>query len=177
MAATLLTANELVGALDALDVHFLTGGEVSPRVHSLTPADLLAQLAAQSDARLRLAIIPLLLRRPELALAAQTAAEQLTGQPRWTLKLYYTAAVLLQRRHQNLLARLLGPQPQLVDLFGAELGISLAGDPQDSLRRLGERHTALTGLSINWAGAYDHAARRLIKRLEHEAAWATLQAA
>ncbi len=177
MSAVPLTADELVGALDALGVRFLTGGEPSPRAHGLTPADLLAQLAAQPDARLRLATIPLLLRRPEFAVAAPAAAEQITGQARWTLKLYYTAAVLLQRRYRHPFNRLLGAQPPLPDLFGSELGVSLASDPQECLRQLGERHATLTGLSINWAGTYDHAAQRLIKRLEHEAIWATPQAA
>ena len=178
MPAALLTADELVGALDTLDVHFLTGGEASPRARRLPPADLLAQLAAQPDARMRLAIIPLLLRRPEFAATAPVAAELITGQTRWTLKLYYTAAVLLQRCYRDSLARLLGPQQPLHDLFGAELGVlPLAVDPREGLRRLGERHTALTGLTINWAGTYDHAAQRLIKRLEHEALWINQQAA
>ncbi|MCL4506203.1 MAG: hypothetical protein M1434_10065 [Chloroflexi bacterium] len=92
MSAILCTPDELVGALDALGVHFLSGGDSSPRARSLAPAELLAQLAAQPDARLRLAIIPLLLCRPEFASAAPTALEQLTEQRRQTFKLYYTAA-------------------------------------------------------------------------------------
>jgi hypothetical protein len=96
---------------------------------------------------------------------------------RQSLKLYYTAGVLLQRLYHRSLEHLLGAQPLLPDLFGSELAVSLTDEPQKDLQRLGERHILLTGLNINWAGTYEHAAQRLIKRLEHEALWAHPQAA
>ena len=171
MVVTPLTADELVGALDGLGVHFLTGGEVNPRAQSLGQDELLAGLAAQPDARLRLAIIPLLLRRPEFAAAAYEAAERVSGTAQHTLKLYYTAAVLLQQRHRDRLVQLLGPQSSLPDLFGRELGVPRAGDSLERLQQLGNRHAELTGLRINWIGTYEHAVQRLIKRLELEALW------
>jgi hypothetical protein len=172
MIVTGLSANELVGALDARDVHFLTGGEYSNRAHDITPAQLLAELAMQNDARMRLAIIPLLLRRPELSSVAIDATQRVVGSARQTLKLYYTAAMLLQRLHHSRLIPLLGEQQALPDLFGAELGLSGAGNPKARLRELAERHAALTGFALNWIGTYEHAAQRLIRRLESEALWA-----
>ena len=176
MVAPQLTANELVGALDALDVHFLTGGESSRSACSLAPEDLFAQLAAQPDARIRLAIIPLLLRHPDFAMALPAAIEQVTGETRQLLKLYYTAGVLLQRYFRHSLEHLLGVQLLLPNLFGSDLGVSLVSEPREDLQRLGEQHALLTGLNINWAGTYEYAAQRLIKRLEHEVLWTHPQA-
>ncbi len=176
MVAPQLTTDELVGALDSLDVHFLTGGESSRSARNITPADLLAQLAAQPDARIRLAIIALLLRRPEFALALPSAVEQVKGETQQLLKLYYTAGVLLQRLYHHSLEHLLGAQPLLPNLFGSDLGVSLVSEPHEDLQRLGEQHALLTGLNINWAGTYEYAAQRLIKRLEHEVLWTHPQA-
>ena len=53
------TADELVSALNALGVRFLAGGEDVESPATLPPARLLAALAQQRDARLRLAIVPL----------------------------------------------------------------------------------------------------------------------
>jgi hypothetical protein len=105
------------------------------------------------------------------------ALAQGTDATRLVLKLFYTAAMLLQQRYRRALEQLMGAQPLLPNQFGSELGISIASDPWESLQRLGKRHAALTGLSINWVGAYEHAARRLIKRLECEARWITPQVA
>jgi hypothetical protein len=171
MATRQLTADELVDALDALDVHFLSGGQPGVNVEQVHPERLLAQLAAQPEARLRLSIVPLLLRHPDLASVLPLALELASESARLTLMLYYTAAQLLQQEHHASLSRLLGTQPSLPDLYSAELGICVTNDPISQLQRLAERHTQLNGLAINWVGTYEHAAQRLIKRLQHEALW------
>jgi len=167
-----LSPDELVSTLDTLDVPFLAGGEQSAVPPSLTPVELLTALAQAREARLRSAIIPMLLRHPEFAPHARAAATRLSGLPRVTLQCFYTAALLLQRKYVARLKRLLGAQPSLPDWFSADLGVSLSEDETTLLGELSERHAALTGLPINWAGTYEHAVERLIKRLENQARWA-----
>ncbi len=166
-----VSADELIGTLNALGVHFLAGGEgigTSP----LPPARLLAALAEQTDARLRLAIVLLLLCRPEFAHAVPEATAHLAEPARTTLKLFYTAAVLLQQEYAVQLRSLLGRSEPLPDLFSKELQVPSAGSLEARLRRLGERHRVLSGLAVNWIGTYRYAAERLIKRLKWEAQWA-----
>ena len=167
-----LSPDELISALDTLDVPFLAGDEQSAVPPSLTPVELLTALAQAREARLRSAIIPTLLRHPEFAPHARTAATRLSSLPRVTLQCFYTAALLLQRKYVARLKQLLGAQPSLPDWFSADLGISLSENETTLLSELSKRHAALTGLPINWAGTYEHAAERLIKRLENQARWA-----
>ena len=61
----MISPDELVAELNALGVRLLTGGSTPRRTRTLPPADLLAALASNSEARLRLALIPLLLVRAE----------------------------------------------------------------------------------------------------------------
>jgi hypothetical protein len=166
-----ISADELIGTLNALGVHFLAGGE-SVEASPLPPARLLAALAEQADARLRLAIVPLLLCRPEFAHAVPEAAAHLAEPSRTTLKLFYTAAVLLQQEYAVQLRSLLGRWEPLPDLFSRELQVPSTGSLEARLRRLGERHRVSSGLAANWIGTYRYAAERLIKRKEWEAQWA-----
>src|SRR5262245_43754863 len=91
--------DELVGALDALDVPFLMNGVQNENALTITPAELLQGLAQSLDARVRSAIIPLLLRHPEFAHEARVAAPRVQGQPQYALECFYTAAMLLQRKY------------------------------------------------------------------------------
>ncbi|MGC9335259.1 MAG: hypothetical protein ACP5JJ_13985 [Anaerolineae bacterium] len=165
------SADELISALNALGVHFLSGGE-SPPEAVLPPARLLAALAEQEDARLRLAIVPLLLYRPGLACTVPETLSLLTEPAQTRFKLFYTAAVLLQEEYAAPLEKLAGQQVRLPDLFSRELGIPSGGQPDARLKHLGERHRAVSGVAANWIGTYHHGAERLIRRLELEAQWA-----
>jgi hypothetical protein len=132
----------------------------------------LAGLAEQSDARLRLAIVALLLRRPDLADAIPEVVTHLTEPAGTSLKLYYTAAMLLQQKHADELGRLLEVRQRLPDLFSIQLGVPAGGSVEARLQTLAERHRAWSGLTVNWIGTYEHAAERLIRRLTLEAQWA-----
>lgn len=165
------SADRLVTELNRLGVHFVTGGELEQSAPSLSPAELLAGLASQSEARLRLALIPLLLVHPELATAVFGALAQLTQQQQLTLKLLYTAAVILQQCHAEQLQAFLGRYDALPNQFATDLGIPMVGDCLDRLKQLGERHRALSGLAINWVGTYRHAADRLLRQLSLEVQW------
>jgi len=160
------SADELISALNALGVHFLAGGESGGLPPALPPARLLAALAQQTDARLRLAIVALLLCRPDLARAVPEAAAHLIEPALITLKLFYTAAVLLQQEYAAQLHHLLGQWEPLPGLFSEELQIPPTDNTEARLKRLGERHRALSGLAANWIGTYKYAAERLLKRLE-----------
>ena len=162
------TPTELVGALDALNVPFLAGGALHA---TLSPVELLQSLACAPEARLRSAIIPLVLRHPELSAEARSAVLGLSGAARVTHECFYTAAVFLQRKYRERLARVFGAQISLPDWFGAELGLALFTDADAGLRALGERQAALTDLPINWVGTYLHAAERFIRHCEVEAQW------
>lgn len=164
------SADELVAALNALDVPFLNGGTKSNR--TVSPAQLIAGLAIQRNARMRLALIPLLLSRPDFAPADVLKANSyLSGIEASTLRLFYTAAMLLQETYQSKLDKLLGQKQALPNLFGEMLAITRIGSTETRLRELGERHKALSGVRANWVGTYHHGAKRLIKRLECEVEW------
>lgn len=165
------SADRLVTELNRLGVHFVTGGEPEPSGPPLSPVELLADLACQSEARLRLALIPLLLVHPELAMIMPEALTRLSEREQVTLKLFYTAAVILQQLYADQLRTLLGPYDALPDRFADELGIPVSGDGVTRLKRLAERHQATSGLVINWVGTYHHAAERLLKQLTLEAQW------
>ena len=68
-----VTKDELVGALDALDVPYLRGGVRNDVALALAPHELITGFAQSNKARLCYAIIPLLLRHPELAQEAKIA--------------------------------------------------------------------------------------------------------
>lgn len=165
------SADRLVTELNRLGVHFVTGGEPEGLVLPLSPVELLAGLTAQPEARLRLALIPLLLVHSELATAVPEALARLAEREQLTLKLFYTAAVILQQGHAEQLRSLLGWYDPLPDRFATELGIPTAGDWVGRLKHLGGRHQTLSGLAINWVGTYHHAAARLLKQLSLEGQW------
>ena len=162
------SADRLVTELNSLDVYFVTGGETGRSVSPLSPVELLVGLVSQPEARLRLAVIPLLLVHPELAPAVPEALSRLTEREQLTLKLFYTAAVLLQQFHAERLQVLLGRYDLLPDLFVKELGLPTSGDYAVRLNQLGKRHQALSGLTLNWSGTYHHAADRLLKQLSRQ---------
>lgn len=62
-----LSPNQLVAELNRLDVYFLQDETAPVMTAPMPPATLIMQLATSDEARLRLALIPLLLRHPEFA--------------------------------------------------------------------------------------------------------------
>src|SRR5690349_21303750 len=135
-----LTDDQLVAELNALGVHFLTGGDGARLTPSATPPELLVGLAQSLNARVRSALIPLLLIRPSLAGYGLKAIEQLRESDRNTLMLFYTAAMLLQAKHQPELKSLLGVYEPLPDLFSQRLNLTWLGNIEQQLHQLAERH-------------------------------------
>lgn len=160
----------LVSALSALGVHFLNGGD--SRLQTWLPRTaLLTGLAASSDARVQLALIPLLLVQPTYAQEAPVAAAQLQGHAHILFCCYYTAAVYLQRRETAVLQAVQLPTDPLPNLFTATLGLSAQDDCTLALRALAVRQQELFQDATNWLGAYEHAFQRLLRRRRLEMQW------
>jgi hypothetical protein len=159
-----------VAELWRLGVRHLTGSRCA-RAVGLTPEALVTGLATSTEARLRAALVPLFLRRPDYAPAARRAAEHLTGTPRITLQCCYSAAVALQARHAVHLPGAADAADRLPDLFDEVLELSPATDPDARLAAIGARHAVLTAEPINWRGTYEHAAAAFVRTVEGTAAW------
>ncbi len=166
-----MTGAELAVALTALDVPFIAHAPGQPMTAPPQPAALLASLAASDEARLRLALIPLLMRRPEFACHAAAALRLMPPPAQTSFRCYYTAAVRLQEKHRRRLEAVLGRGDLLPDLFSAELGVPERVEPDDALRILAMRQRHLTGRSINWLGTYGHGAECLLQALERREQW------
>jgi hypothetical protein len=171
--ADLLAAEDrIVAELERLGIRYLSrenGGALS---QLRPPATLLADLLRQPSARVREAVIAVLLLHPTYAKAVPAALAQLPASEQWVLRFYFTASVLLQRQYADLLRpHVTEPWRWLPDLFSRELGVPGQGAPRERLERLGAAHRAHTGSVVNWTGTYENAARKLIRRCQVEKQW------
>ena len=164
-----LTPSQLVAALDSLGVHFLRGA--SGAVGAMQPTALLAALAASAEARIRLALIPLLLAHPEFSVHARTAVQQLPPDAAITFRCYYTAAHWLQIKYRARITVSLGVMQSVPDTFSAELNLPEFADPDAALQTLALRQQELTGLTLNWLGTYEHAAQSWLRFMEYDNRW------
>ncbi|MBI4789309.1 MAG: hypothetical protein HY782_19940 [Chloroflexi bacterium] len=163
----------LAAALARLDVPFvMSNARGSGAYFANHPTTLLASLVAQADARLRLSIIPLLLRHPQFAALVPRAVRKVSPRRRKILKIYYTAAMLLQSKYAAPLGRLFGYSSPLPDLYSRELGIPQEGDAEMRLQALARKHSVTSALALNWIGTYEHAAKRFLKHAQKECEWA-----
>ena len=168
----MMETNQLIDNMNRIGVHFLVDASNPRLTDSLTPAALLAGLAAQSDARMRLALIAVLLQRPDYANYAHEALELLDEPQQLTFKLYYIAAYHLQIAYVNQLNDVLGLSIKLTDYYSEELNIEEDNSVAPELSLLAELHKDITGLPLNWYGTYNSAAQRVISCLKKEQAWA-----
>lgn len=168
-----VSENDLLHELAARNVHVVTGSQQEEADARLPTAVLLAGLVQQGDARLHLALIALLLAQPEAGMAVPEALHYLNPMQQTKLKLFYTAAVLLQQIYQDQLRQYVQNWQWLPDLFADSLGVDVTAVPEDQLLQLGQRHQELIDVRANWPGSYRYAAKRLLSRLSREMAWAT----
>jgi DNA-binding TFAR19-related protein (PDSD5 family) len=123
--ADLQTEEQLVAELAGLGVRYLSrqSAEIARSVHA--PHELLARLVCQPSSRVRLALIALLLARPDYARQVLRALKSLKQSDAQRLRFYYSAAVILQQQYaENLRAALGANWRQLPDLFADELGLT-----------------------------------------------------
>ena len=155
------TGDQLVNALQAMGVNLLMGGKKTEETLSKHPSRLITELAQSGEARLRLSLIPLFLEHPEYASRVRNIAKKLDLPARLTLQCYYSAAVWLANKHQQINA----PLP---DHFSKELNLAPVEDPEENLRALAKRHKELSGLYVNWLATYQHAEQVWRKGLEYQ---------
>jgi hypothetical protein len=113
------TGEQLANALHALGVHFIRGGRDVDEPLPNHPSRLIAALAQSDEARLRLALIPLFLERPEYASRVRAVASKLDPPAKLTLQCYYSAAAWLAKKYQL--------DSLLPDHFSKDLGLSPGG--------------------------------------------------
>lgn len=160
---SLTDTNTLIDNLALRDVPYFAG-PFSSDTPLISDEALLMGLVCHEAARIQMALIPLLLRHPELSDTVPNVVTTLPESEQTILKLYYMAAVLLQRATKAELERLLGDTPQLQDLYSGELGV--AGETtEERLISLAGCHARFSGLDLNWIGTYWHSANRFLKSL------------
>ena len=161
---------QLVAELELLGIRYLSRCTPDRAQSVREPDALLADLVRQPSARVRNAVIAVLLSHPGYADALPAALERLRPAERRTLRLFYTAAVLLQQEHAERLQSFVTGQ-RLPDRFAADLGLPPAASPRERLLALGRRHRQQTQTVVNWVGTYESVARRLLRSWELEAQW------
>jgi hypothetical protein len=170
--SNLQTEEQIVAELERLGVRYLSRQMKIEGTYMRAPDSLLAELITQPSSRVRLALIALLLARPDYAAYAASALRKLGSHEAQTFKFFYTAAAILQRQYAKGLRDFLGVQwLELPDLFSDEIGVT-GTSPAERLRSLAQRHAQWSGVQLNWAGTYESAARHLLRRWEVEKQWA-----
>lgn len=133
---------------------------------SFTRISFLVNLAESPEARLRAALVPLFLLRPEFADAVPHAAEELAGRARVYLTCAYSAAVALQGEYGPRLGGLSDCEHRLPDYFADTLDVSEASDPALRLVAIADRQARLCGEEINWYGTYRHAVESCLRFMD-----------
>jgi len=160
----------LVAELELLGIRYLSR-HTSDRAERVRPPDvLLADLVRQPSARVRAAVIAVLLAHPEYAEAMPVALERLRPAERRTLRLFYTAAMLLQQEYAGRLQSFVAGQ-WLPDRFAVDLGLPDATSPRERLAALGRRHRQQAQSYVNWVGTYENVAHCLLRSWELEVQW------
>ena len=166
-----LSAELLIAELQVWGLRYLIGPLPASAAPGLSADALLAELARQQDARVRSTLIPLLLQRPDFADAVPQALSALNPFEQRTLKIYYTAAVILQGEFATMRPVSASHWRALPDYFSSELGIEGKASGEEKLRQLGELHAQHAGLRANWPETYRHAARTWMRHLERMEKW------
>jgi hypothetical protein len=169
----ILTQEEsLVAELNLLGIRYLSRQTPYSANRVRSGKRLLVDLIRQTSSRVRTAVISVFLVHPEYVHALPLAVQELDNSEQLTLKLFYTAAVLLQRKYvQRLEPFLSGRWQWLPDLYSKELGLPAGLKTDDQLTLLGIIHQEKLGSHLNWTGTYENTVQHLIRRLELEKRW------
>lgn len=115
----------LVAALRDRGISYLAPGDAVAGEAPDSDEKLLCALLHQEDSRLRLAIVPLLLRHPEISASVPDLAVSLDEATLLELQTLYMAAVYLQRNWRSRLSIYLDEITLLPDLFSQQMGLPL----------------------------------------------------
>jgi len=167
---TRTTADEeerLVAELERLGIRYLSRRTSYQAPGVRPPEQLLADLVRQPHARVRSAVIALLLLNPRYAQAVPAALQRVSGRERLTLRSLYEAAFLLQQEHAERLGPLLGERwDWLPDLVSVDLGLPPGGNPRERLEVLDRELRRRTRVNANWMGTYEAVVEKLIRQLK-----------
>jgi hypothetical protein len=136
------TRETLVAELRAHGITYLAPSDAVATETIPSAEVLLAALIRQSDSRLRLALVPLFIRRPALADCVSSLVDRFYPAAALELKTLYMAAVYLQRLWKTRLGFYLDNRTLLPDLFSQEMGLPSADE------RFGK--TGLYDLADSW---------------------------
>ena len=162
----------LVAELNLLGVHYLSRQSPYQATQVRPPEMLLADLVRQPHARVRAAVIAVLLAHPEYAEIVPAALKQLSDQERSLLQSFYMAAMLLQREYADQLRPLVGKSWRwLPDLMSKELSIPTEGAPRERLKVLGQEMRRRTQTTVNWIGTYEQVVQKLLHDWERRCRW------
>lgn len=170
-----LTGEEnLVAELSLLGIRYLSH-QTPLQASGVRPAEmLLADLVRQPSARVRAAVIAVLLSHPEYAEAVPAALRRLPPAARLTLQSFYVAAMLLQQQHAHRLRPFLAtrwqPLPELPEAL-VEFDLPAGGTPGERLVALGREHRRRGRAAVNWVGTYEQVASQLLRQWEVERRW------
>ena len=160
----------IVAELELLGIRYLSRRTPDQARRVRPPDVLLADLVQQPSARVRAAVIAVLLAHPEYAKAVPAALERIQLARQRTLQLFYTAAVLLQQEYAERLRHFAAGE-RLPDLFAVDLGLPAAASPRERLIALGQRHRRQTRAIVNWVGTYENVVRSLLRSWDLEGQW------
>ena len=164
----------IVAELGLLGIHYLSRQTAFQPARVRTPQALLADLVRQPSARVRAAVIAVLLSHPEYAAAVPAALERLNPSERLTLQSFYAAAVLLQQEHAHRLRpHVTRKWRWLPDLSRTLAGWDMPseGTPREKLAALGREHRRRAQEAVNWSGTYEQVAHQLLRQWEFESRW------
>jgi hypothetical protein len=162
----------LVGRLRELGLRFLAPSDAEAgEVSGLPVRELIARLVVHTDARLRLALVPLLILHPDWATEVQAVVQQLTEPARSQLQAIYAAAVCLQRLWRTRLGFYLGDFEMLPDLYSSELGLPAATEQHGKigLHALAAWQASRSPYPFNWLASYNKMMDLLFEQLKMEA--------
>ena len=169
--AQIQNEERVVAELARLGVCYLSRQSADPAGRQRAPKELLAELVCQPSSRVRTAVIALLLAHPGYSRHISSAIRMSSPERARILKIFYTAAMLLQALKATELSAFLGSRwKRLPDLFSVELDLG-GYSPEERLDELAQHHAKLTGEYLNWRGTYEHAVRNLLRQWELEQQW------
>ena len=123
MAEVSYARESLVAALRDRGISYLAPSDAVASEVLETHEQLICALLHQDDSRLRLAIIPLLLRHPGISASVPDLAASLDDVASLDLQTMYMAAVYLQRNWRSRLSIYLDDLTLLPDLFSNQMGL------------------------------------------------------
>jgi len=162
----------LVAALRERGIRYLAPSDPQAGdAAALAPQELIADLAAQADARLRLTLIPLFILHPDWADLVPRAAAQLDEPAQTELMACYTAAVYLQRQWNIRLGLYLPVVSPLPDWFSERMGLPSPEERHGKvgLYALADWHAAHSPYPFNWLASYQRVMDQLFDQLKQEA--------